>query len=308
VTQVLALAEQSCTDVQEAGGKGASLARLAAMGLPIPPGFVVSCDALEHALGADAGELRAAIAGAGDESQLAACAARAQEIVRTARLPDALDRDIRTRYAALGDDAPVAVRSSAASEDGDAASFAGQQETYLNVRGGDEVIARIHDCWGSFFTERALFYRARKGSLHDLGMAVVVQELVSADVAGVMFTVDPVHGRKDRILVEAVLGLGEALVSGEVTPDHYLLKRDGRVARETIATQPFLIRGVPGGGVQQLPLTPEEGGRRKVDDAMLAELAGVGCRLQEHLGGPQDVEWAISDGRLSILQARPVTA
>jgi phosphoenolpyruvate synthase/pyruvate phosphate dikinase len=308
MTQVLALSHASCNDVQAAGGKGASLARLSAMGLPIPPGFVVSCDALEHALGDHAGELRAAIAAAGDEAQLRACAARGQEIVRSARLPEALDLDIRGRYAELGDDAPVAVRSSAAGEDGDAASFAGQQETYLNVRGGDEVIARIHDCWASFFTERALFYRARKGSLDDLGMAVVVQQLVSADVAGVMFTVDPVHGRKDRILVEAVLGLGEALVSGEVTPDHYLLKRDGRVARETIATQPFMIHGVPGGGVQQLALTPEEGGRRKVDDAMLAELAVLGCRLQEHLGGPQDVEWAISDGRLSILQARPVTA
>jgi pyruvate,water dikinase len=308
MTQVLALAEEHCTDVQEAGGKGASLARLAAMGLQVPPGFVVCCDALEDALGESAGELRAAIADAGDESRLAACAARAQEIVRTARLPEAMDLDIRARYAELGDDAPVAVRSSAASEDGDAASFAGQQETYLNVRGGDEVIARIHDCWASFFTERALFYRARKGSLDDLGMAVVVQELVSADVAGVMFTVDPVHGRKDRILVEAVLGLGEAVVSGEVTPDHYLLKRDGRVARETIATQPFMIRGVPGGGVEHQALTPEEGGRRKLDDAMLAELARLGCRLQEHLGAPQDVEWAISGGRLYILQARPVTA
>ena len=308
MTQVLALAEEHCTDVQEAGGKGASLARLAAMGLQVPPGFVVCCDALEDALGDRAGELRAAIADAGDESRLAASAARAQEILRTARLPGAMDLDIRARYAELGDDAPVAVRSSAASEDGDAASFAGQQETYLNVRGGDEVIARIHDCWASFFTERALFYRARKGSLDDLGMAVVVQELVSADVAGVMFTVDPVHGRKDRILVEAVLGLGEAVVSGEVTPDHYLLKRDGRVARQTIATQPFMIRGVPGGGVEQQALTPEEGGRRKVDDAMLAELARLGCRLQEHLGAPQDVEWAISGGRLYILQARPVTA
>jgi pyruvate,water dikinase len=308
MTQVLALAEDHCTDVSEAGGKGASLARLAAMGLPVPPGFVVCCDALEAALGERAAELRAAIAAAGDESQLAACAARAQEIMRIARLPEAMERDVRARYAELGDDAPVAVRSSAASEDGDAASFAGQQETYLNVRGGDEVIARIHDCWASFFTERALFYRARKGSLDDLGMAVVVQELVSADVAGVMFTVDPVQGRKDRILVEAVLGLGEAVVSGEVTPDHYVLKRDGRVARQTIATQPFMIRGVAGGGVEQLALSPEEGGRRKVDDAMLAQLAELGCRLQDRLGGPQDVEWAIGGGRLYVLQARPVTA
>jgi pyruvate,water dikinase len=308
MTQVLALAEDHCTDVHEAGGKGASLARLAAMGLPVPPGFVVCCGALEQALDERTAQLRAAIAPAGDESQLADCAARAQEIMRAVALPDAMERDVRARYAELGDDVPVAVRSSAASEDGDTASFAGQQETYLNVRAGDDVIARIHDCWASFFTERALFYRARKGSLDDLGMAVVVQELVPADVAGVMFTVDPVQGRKDRILVEAVLGLGEAVVSGEVTPDHYVLKRDGRVARQTIATQPFMIRGVAGGGVEQLELSPEEGGRRKVDDATLAELAELGCRLQERLGGPQDVEWAIGGGRLYVLQARPVTA
>jgi pyruvate,water dikinase len=306
--QVLAFAEEHCTEVQEAGGKGASLARLAAMGLPVPPGFVVCCDALEEALGDRAVALSAAIADARDEARLAACAATAQQIIAGLEIPERMRLDVCARYAELGDDVPVAVRSSAASEDGDAASFAGQQETYLNVRGGDQVLERIRDCWASFFTERALFYRARKGSLEDLGMAVVVQVLVSADVAGVMFTVDPVHGRKDRILVEAVLGLGEAVVSGEVTPDHYLLKRDGRVARETVAIQPFMIRGLPGGGTEEHPLTPDEGGRRKLDDATLAQLAGIGCALQSSLGGPQDVEWAVSDGQLYILQARPVTA
>jgi pyruvate,water dikinase len=305
---VLAFAEEHCTEVQEAGGKGASLARLAAMGLPVPPGFVVCCDALEDALGERAVALRAAIADAADEARLGSCAATAQQIVAGLELPERMRLDVHARYAELGNDVPVAVRSSAASEDGDAASFAGQQETYLNVRGGDQVLDRVRDCWASFFTERALFYRARKGSLDDLGMAVVVQALVSADVAGVMFTVDPVHGRKDRILVEAVLGLGEAVVSGAVTPDHYLLKRDGRVARETIAVQPYMIRGVPGGGTEEHPLTPDEGGRRKLDDATLAELARIGCALQDALGGPQDVEWAVCDGALSILQARPVTA
>jgi pyruvate,water dikinase len=305
---VLAFAEERCTDVQATGGKGASLARLAAMGLPVPPGFVVCCDTLEQALADRAGELRAAIADAADEAQLAGCAARAQEIVRGAELPRELELDLRARYAELGDDVAVAVRSSAASEDGDAASFAGQQETYLNVRGGDDVVARTRDCWASFFTERALFYRARKGSLDDLGMAVVVQVMIAADVAGVMFTVDPVHGRKDRILVEAVLGLGEGVVSGEITPDHYLLKRDGRVARQTIATQPFMICGVPGGGTEERALTPAEGGRRKLDDEALAQLAAIGRGLQERLGAPQDVEWAISGGELYVLQARPVTA
>nr|MDQ6949249.1 phosphoenolpyruvate synthase [Actinomycetota bacterium] len=268
---------------------------------------VVGCDTLGQALGSRSGDLRAAIADAMAEAKLAECAARAQEIVGSVVLPERIEHEVRADYAQLGHDVPVAVRSSAASEDGDAASYAGQQETYLNVRGADNVILRIGDCWASFFTERALFYRARKGSLNDLGMAVVVQRLVPADVAGVMFTVDPVHGRKDRILVEAVLGLGEAVVSGEVTPDHYLLKRDGRLARQTIAMQPFMIRSLPEGGTEEVQLSFEEGGRRKVDDTTLARLAQIGRQLQEQLGAPQDVEWALSDGELYVLQSRPVT-
>ena len=304
---VLAFAEEHCTEVQEAGGKGASLARLAAMGLPVPPGFVVCCDALEDALGERAVALRAAIADAADEARLGSCAATAQQIVAGLELPERMRLDVHARYAELGDDVPVAVRSSAASEDGDAASFAGQQETYLNVRGGDEVLTRIRDCWASFFTERALFYRARKGSLDDLGMAVVVQLLVSADVAGVMFTVDPVHGRKDRILVEAVLGLGEAVVSGEVTPDHYVLKRDGRVKKAQVFVQPYAIVALEAGGTQERELTAEEGGAQKVDDEQLAALARIGDDLEQRLGCPQDIEWALQDGEIFVLQARPVT-
>jgi pyruvate,water dikinase len=303
-----ALAGEHATEVGEAGGKGASLARLAAMELPVPPGFVVGCRVLERALGDRTAELRAAIADAGDERCLSACAARAREVVHALALPSDVEGEIRARYSELGDDPPVAVRSSAASEDAAAASYAGQQETYLNVRGADRLIARIRDCWASYFAERALFYRARKGSLDDLRMAVVVQAQVDADVAGVMFTVDPVHGRRDRIVVEAVLGLGEAVVSGEVTPDHYVLKRNGRVAREAIAAQPVMIRARPEGGTDQVVLTAEAGSRRKLDDAALARLADVGCRLQEAAGVPQDVEWALSGGELYILQARPVTA
>lgn len=302
---VLAFDDTRCTGVDEAGGKGASLARLAAMGLPVPAGFVVCCDVLLEALGDRADELRSAIA---DADHLAKGAARAQAIINSLQIPQRVQLEIVNSYAALGDEVPVAVRSSAASEDGDSASFAGQQETFLNVRRADQVMQRIRDCWASFFTERALFYRSRMGSLNDLGMAVVVQVLVSADVAGVMFTVDPVHGRKDRIVVEAVLGLGEAVVSGEVTPDYYLLKRDGTVVKHRVAVQAYLIRGLPDGGTEEHSLLPEQGGCRKLDDAALAQLAHVGCMLQQTLGAPQDVEWAISDGRLNILQSRPVTA
>jgi pyruvate,water dikinase len=198
------------------------------------------------------------------------------------------------------------VRSSACAEDSEAASYAGQQETYLYVRGVDEVLVRVRDCWASFFSERALFYRRRKGSLDDLDMAVVVQRMVNADVAGVLFTCDPVHHRRDRMVVEAVIGLGEAAVSGEVTPDHYALKRDGTLKRAQVARQPFAIVPAEGGGVEQRELGAE-GGEQKLDEEQLRALAHIGDDLEQRLGVPQDIEFAIEGGEIYVLQARPVT-
>ena len=261
--------EEECAAVGVAGGKGASLAAMTAAGLPVPPGFVVPADALERAL--DAERLRdLARAHAHEE---------ARALVLAAEPPR---ETIVEAHGRLGD--PVAVRSSACAEDSEAASFAGQQETYLNVCGAEDVCARVVDCWASFFSERALFYRARKGSLEDLGMAVVVQKMVDPEKSGVVFTVDPVQRRRDRMVVEAVFGLGEQVVSGEVTPDHYVIDRTGAVKREHLHL----------GGV----LSPEE----------LAALAELGRDLEERFGGPQDVEWAIAGGEVFLLQSRPVTA
>ena len=198
------------------------------------------------------------------------------------------------------------MRSSACAEDSETASYAGQQETYLYVRGADDVLARVRDCWASFFSERALFYRQRKGSLDDLDMAVVVERMVRADVAGVLFTCDPVHHRRDRMVVEAVLGLGEAAVSGEVTPDHYALKRDGTLKRAQVARQPFAIVPAEGGGVEKRELG-EEGGEQKLDEEQLRALARIGDDLEQRLGMPQDIEFAIEGGEIYVLQARPVT-
>ena len=284
--------EPRCREVAHAGGKGASLARMSALGLPVPPGFVVPAGCLVETLG-DGGEaLRAALPDA----------AKAQAIVAGLEPPAA----IADAYAALGDDPPVAVRSSASAEDSETASYAGQQETYLYVRGADEVLARVRDCWASFFSERAIFYRQRKGSLDDLAMAVVVQRMVRADVAGVLFTCDPVQRRRDRMVVEAVLGLGEAAVSGAVTPDHYVLKRDGTVKRARVAKQPFAIVPVESGGTEERELG-EEGGEQKLGEEQLRELARIGDDLEQRLGGPQDIEWALEGGSLYVLQARPVT-
>jgi pyruvate, water dikinase len=279
-----------CTEVARAGGKGASLARMSSLGLPVPEGFVIPADVLAQVVDVDA--LRAALP---DHD-------KAQAIVADAQPP----AEIAEAYAALGDDPPVAVRSSACAEDSETASYAGQQETYLYVRGADQVVDRVRDCWASFFSERAIFYRQKKGSLEDLGMAVVVQRMVRSDVAGVLFTCDPVRGRRDRMVVEAVLGLGEAAVSGQVTPDHYILKRDGTVRKAQVSEQPFAIVPVEAGGTEERELGAE-GAEQKLGEEHLRELAKLGDDLEQRLGGPQDIEWALEGGELYVLQARPVT-
>jgi len=287
---MLQFGDPQCREVAQAGGKGASLARMTELGLPVPEGFVVPADVLATVVDAEA--LRAALP---DHE-------KAQAIVAAAEVPDA----IVEAYAALGDDPPVAVRSSACAEDSDTASYAGQQETYLYVRGAEAVRDRVRDCWASFFSERAIFYRQKKGSLDDLGMAVVVQRMVRSDVAGVLFTCDPVRGRRDRMVVEAVLGLGEAAVSGQVTPDHYILKRDGTVRKAQVSQQPIAIVPVEAGGTEERELG-DEGGEQKLGEEHLRELARIGDDLEQRLGGPQDIEWALEDGSLYVLQARPVT-
>jgi pyruvate,water dikinase len=267
---VLPFRDPRCRQVALAGGKGASLATMTAEDLPVPPGFVIASTALEAAVDADA--LRRLMRARDVDA--------ARAMVAAAEPPR---EPIERHYAELT--GPVAVRSSACAEDSDAASYAGQQETYLNTDGRAEVLANVVRCWLSFFTERAVFYRQEKGSLDDVAMAVVVQQMVDSDRSGVLFTVDPVHGRRDRMVVEAARGLGEAVVSGEVTPDNYTLSRDGAVKRSRVV-----------------------GAEPVLSDAECATLAALGRRLADLHGGPQDIEWAFdADGRLFLLQSRPVT-
>jgi pyruvate, water dikinase len=282
--------DPGCLEVAKAGGKGASLARMSELGLPVPEGFVIAADVLAQVVDVDA--LRAALP---DHD-------KAMEIIAGAQPP----AEIAEWYAALGDDPPVAVRSSACAEDSETASYAGQQETYLYVRGADAVMDRVRDCWASFFSERAIFYRQKKGSLDDLGMAVVVQRMVRSEVAGVLFTCDPIRGRRDRMVVEAVLGLGEAAVSGHVTPDHYILKRDGTVRKAQVSEQPFAVVPVEAGGTEERKLGAE-GSEPKIGEDHLRALARLGDDLEQRLGGPQDIEWALEGGEIYVLQARPVT-
>lgn len=260
--------QEGATVVEISGGKGASLASMTAQGLPVPPGFIIPSDIMEKCV--DAAALRAL--------------AKAKDHVGAMKLIEETAQvhpSILEAYEQLG--GKVAVRSSASAEDSEAASYAGQQETYLNVLGSEAVRRHVIDCWASFFSERAIFYRSLKGSLDDLRMAVVVQKMVDAEKAGVIFTVHPVTKRRDRMLIEAVHGLGEQVVSGEVTPDHYVVDRKGVKKKED----------TPHGGV--------------LTDAELEKLATFAIALEKHYGGPQDIEWAIHGGNVYLLQSRPVT-
>jgi pyruvate,water dikinase len=273
--------EKACRDVEVAGGKGASLARMTADGLPVPPGFVIPSYVLQDSLDTKRMLELAASRSAGELQELVAATEPPREKI-TAAYENLVGVRLTATYKLVGNK-EVAVRSSAVAEDSEAASYAGQQETYLFVEGAEEVCRRVVDCWASFFSERALFYRSEKGSLEDLRMAVVVQKMVEPEKSGVIFTVDPIRRRRDRMVVEAVRGIGERVVSGEVTPDHYTLDRKGKVKREKI--------------VDDRVLTDEE----------LQRLGDLGRRLEERHGVAQDIEWAIVGEEIYLLQSRPVT-
>jgi pyruvate,water dikinase len=267
---VLPFADPRCQQVELTGGKGASLATMTAEGLPVPPGFVITSAAFAAAVDADA--LRDAMRAKDVEA--------ARALVAAALPPREL---IEAEFAKLT--GLVAVRSSACAEDSAGASYAGQQETFLNTEGLEAVLHYVVECWLSFFTDRAVFYRQEKGSLEDVAMAVVVQQMVDSQKSGVMFTVDPVHGRKDRMVVEAARGLGEAVVSGETTPDNYTLSRTGDVKKSKIVDDDRVLS----------------------DDECVA-LAQMGLKLAGLHGQPQDIEWAFdAAGDLYLLQSRPIT-
>lgn len=267
---VLDFTDERCREVGLSGGKGASLASMTQNGLPVPPGFVVTSEAFARAVEGE--KLLGCI--------LAQDLDGARAVVARTEPPRDL---IKAAYERLPQDVSVAVRSSACAEDGAEASYAGQQETYLFVETLDEVVDKVVECWLSFFSERALFYRQHKGDLNDIQMAVVVQQMVDAEKAGVMFTVDPVNHRKDRLVVEAARGVGEHVVSGEVTPDYYTLDRKGTLKKARV--------------IDEQVLTASE----------LAELVKMGIHLADLNGCPQDIEWAYDSTGLYMLQSRPVT-
>jgi pyruvate,water dikinase len=278
----------------------------------VPPGFVLTTAAYrEFAASSGIGDqvlTLAALPPDAEPGKYEEPSARIRELFRSAAVPDAVAKEVLDARLLL-DDTPVAVRSSATAEDLEGASFAGQQDTYLNVRGNEALLAAVRDCWASLWTARAMAYRARQGiDPSAVALAVVVQRMVDADAAGVMFTANPTNGRRNETVVSAAWGLGESVVSGSVTTDDVVVEMpSGRVRSRTTAEKAMMtVAGEQGTEEHAVPAAQRA--RQVLDDDDAAALARLGARIQDHFGAPQDVEWARAGSEVWIVQARPITA
>ena len=305
-------------DLGLVGGKGANLGELTRASIPVPPGFVVTADtyfrflqenALEPVIKKDLFNLDVH-----DSKALNKRAAQIRQRILDATMPVHVAEEIREAYHQLGEGA-VAVRSSATAEDLPEASFAGQQSTFLNVVGADNVVRAVQACWASLYEARAIFYREEAGYDHlKVGLAVPVQRMVQSEKSGVMFTVEPVTSDASKITIEAVYGLGEAIVSGEVSPDLYIVQKESlRILSKSTVPQPkMIVRAADSDGSHEganawVPVPPELADKPKLTDADVRELARIGRSVEEHYGSHQDIEWAYEGGKFYLTQARPVT-
>ncbi|MXV60854.1 phosphoenolpyruvate synthase [Natronorubrum sp. JWXQ-INN-674] len=308
---VLWLDEISADDLEKVGGKGASLGELTGAGLPVPPGFVVTAGTYRSFIEEaeiDEELFEAVDVDVDDSSALANAADRAQELIIETPFPDDLREEILESYGRVGDgEAFVAVRSSATAEDLPDASFAGQQETFLNVT-EENLLDRVRECWASLFTQRAIYYRQEQGFDHSaVNIAVVVQQMVDAQKSGVMFTSHPSTG-DPTMIIEAAWGLGEAVVSGAVSPDNYVIDREDRSVDVTVAEKKVMHEKDEETGTTVEREVPEaKRNERVISDDEIGDLMDLGERVEDHYDEPQDVEWAIVDGEVFMLQSRPIT-
>ncbi len=309
---VLALREVDQTQVEVVGGKGAHLGELSRIeGIRVPAGFCVTTDAfrriMEGAPSIDDRLDRLSRLNPHDRVAIRSLSAEIRGTLEGTVIPDDLGATITRELARFGEQAAYAVRSSGTAEDLPAASFAGQHDTYLNIVGSAAILQHVSRCWASLFTERAVTYRLRNGVDHrKVHMAVVVQQMVFPQVAGILFTADPVTSNRKVASVEASFGLGEALVAGLVNPDVYRV-RDGEVVARAVATKKLAIRASTAGGTHEVPIEPERQEQPALTDAQVLRLVRMGRRIEQHFGHPQDIEWCLVDDDFQIVQSRPIT-
>ncbi len=294
------------------GGKGASLGELARIdGIRVPRGFCVTTDAFRRIIasgsGIDAALDRLTRLDPADRDGIRTVSAELREKIQAVAIPEDLAAAITAAVARLDEHAGYAVRSSATAEDLPTASFAGQQDTFLNVVGPAAILEHVSRCWASLFTERAVTYRLRRGIDHrQVQMAVVIQQMVIPQASGVLFTADPVNGNRKVATVDASFGLGEALVSGVVNPDVFKV-RDDEIVERILASKHLAVEARPGGGTEQVAIDPGRQAQPALTDSQVLELARLGRRIEAHFGRPQDIEWCLVDDDFHIVQSRPIT-
>ncbi|RLC64095.1 MAG: phosphoenolpyruvate synthase [Chloroflexi bacterium] len=303
-------------DIPLVGGKGANLGEMTRANIPVPPGFIVTAaayfDFLREAKLTDKIRNLLAPLDTGDSKQLQQVATEIKQMITDATMPLDIAEEIKKAYSKVGGGL-VAVRSSATAEDLPEASFAGQQRTFLNIRGEENVVTAVQECWASLFEPRAIFYRQQQGFDHfKVGLAVPVQKMVESEASGVMFTIEPVTSDTSKVVIEAVFGLGEAIVGGEVTPDLYIVDKEKlKIITRKIGKQAWKLTRNPAADAKepniQVPLAPLEQTQQKLADDDIFELVKLGKKLEDHYQFPQDIEWAKEGNELFIVQTRPVT-
>ncbi len=304
--------ELKVADVAAAGGKGANLGELTAAGFPVPPGFVITASAYVEAIERSGarGTLRTLLGAldVDDTASVARTGGACRDAIAAIKPRAELANAIVTAYRRLGDDIPVAVRSSGTSEDTGATSFAGMNATFTNVIGAEQVLERVVDCWASLYGDRSIVYRSTEQAAEEPTIAVIVQRMVPSDRSGVLFTVDPASGDRTHLVVEAVFGQGEAIVSGRVEPDTYVVDREGpAITSVRIGTKALEITRDESGHDREVALPADRARQRVLSDSEVLELARLGLSVEAHYGAPQDVEWAAAGGDVWLVQSRPIT-
>jgi len=314
MTYTLSFSELSRNSIPVAGGKGANLGEMTKAGFPVPSGFVLTTEAYDFFVQANnlQGQIIDLVTKLSDGNleSIESASEAIKKLFLVARIPDAIQVDLLAAYEELTTDGctAVAVRSSATAEDLPAASFAGQLDTYLNIQGETALLDVVKQCWASLWTARAISYRMRQGMDHSgASMAVIVQQLVPADSAGILFTANPLDGTREQMVINAAWGLGEAVVGGKVTPDTVIVdKITSQIASREIATKTIMtVRTAYGTENQTVPDAQQN--QQVVDDSTAIELVRYGMQIEAHFGSPMDIEWAIADNEIAILQARPIT-
>jgi rifampicin phosphotransferase len=318
MTYVLRFDEVGKDNIPQVGGKGANLGEMVGAGLPVPPGFCITAQAYQDFL-TEAGlqepidEILADMQ-PNDMEDVKARSEKIRELITQSAIPAEIEQKITEAYLELSKELeqpelPVAVRSSATAEDLPGASFAGQQDTYLNIRGVPALLEHSRLCWASLWSHPAVTYRHEQGFEHDkVFLCIAVQAMIDADVAGILFTANPVNGDRDEALLNASWGLGEAVVSGLVTPDTITVRRsEARILDYAIGSKEMAIHYADSGGILEIDTTEEQRIRQALSDQHVLELAEIGGNIEQHYGSPQDIEWALRGGKWYVLQSRPIT-